>query len=952
MRIINTASGMTSLLLGRLGENERTQFVFDVADWLEEYPDATITMYFQRPHSSESYPVVISQPVNGKVTWTVADSELQETGYGKCELVAIKGETVVKGHIWKTNVLESLDGAGDAPDPWESWMTEFTRLKGDAEDAEEAAEDAAEAAAEAAEDAEAARDAAQAAAGNFQGMTAEVEALDADDEPTIEVEHSEGGLYNFKFGAVPGTTFTPAVSEQGVLSWTNDGGKTNPESVNIKGPKGDPGDPAPASAVVSAVEDWLEENVAQETGYVLDRSLQESNAAAPADIVGSYMLPISWGSEVAGYYGTNGNYNERNTFKTIYTNLIKCNEGDKFLYKGGSWINNAPCVLLYNNGTFVDSEYYNLTAGEQTVTIPNGVDSVRFQVSVANTATLPDHFVYKTSPRSLDYINYLISFLPFVDVLATADMTETTRLYRYHGSIYFYNGSEWTKFGTENGEGSIIGWSSEVAGYYGTNGNYTEKNTYKTVYTDLIDCSEGNKFLYKGGSWISSAPCVLFYNDGTITDSEYYDLSAGEQIITIPNGVNSVRFQVSVAYTETLPDYYVYKTNPKSIEYIYYLLNKNNNSITARCNAIEEKEEKDDEYNKGQIKEVTKAIDVNLTGYSYTTYTDGGYYNKNNELTWLSFSGVTCRITDKIPCYEGQQFLYIGSVAGGDAFKQVFYLHDDTIIPAAYTAANGYVILTVPSGANYVVFQSTHYTSSQSDHPFFAAQYNPFIYKRNVSPLKGIKWAVIGDSISMPSGSGFASYCDMFVTNDGMIMTNLAESGTGFSVGYGSATKYYDRIASIPQDIQFITVTGSFNDLNRGPDLGTIDDETEDTIAGCMNLFFTELLTQFPTVPMAVIMTHPWSYYHAGIEESDNYVDMLERMAYKYGIPFYSIYKKTNLRPWNESCNSAFFRNNGDGVHPNTYGFKQLYALLKPFFEEMCYQTVPLRILGKSNEIL
>lgn len=39
-----------------------------------------------------------------------------------------------------------------------------------------------------------------------------------------------------------GTTFTPSVNSQtGIISWSNDGGKTNPPSVNIKGPKGDPG---------------------------------------------------------------------------------------------------------------------------------------------------------------------------------------------------------------------------------------------------------------------------------------------------------------------------------------------------------------------------------------------------------------------------------------------------------------------------------------------------------------------------------------------------------------------------------------------------------------------------------------------------------------------------------------------------------------------------------------
>ena len=39
-----------------------------------------------------------------------------------------------------------------------------------------------------------------------------------------------------------GVTFIPNVSSDGVLSWTNDGGLTNPTPVNIKGEKGDKGD--------------------------------------------------------------------------------------------------------------------------------------------------------------------------------------------------------------------------------------------------------------------------------------------------------------------------------------------------------------------------------------------------------------------------------------------------------------------------------------------------------------------------------------------------------------------------------------------------------------------------------------------------------------------------------------------------------------------------------------
>lgn len=39
-----------------------------------------------------------------------------------------------------------------------------------------------------------------------------------------------------------GAVFTPSVSDDGTLTWTNNGGLTNPGPVNMKGPKGDSGD--------------------------------------------------------------------------------------------------------------------------------------------------------------------------------------------------------------------------------------------------------------------------------------------------------------------------------------------------------------------------------------------------------------------------------------------------------------------------------------------------------------------------------------------------------------------------------------------------------------------------------------------------------------------------------------------------------------------------------------
>ena len=64
------------------------------------------------------------------------------------------------------------------------------------------------------------------------GKVKTVNGVEPDANGNIEIEGGTGK---------DGTTFTPNVSADGTLSWTNDGGKDNPASVNIKGAKGDTG---------------------------------------------------------------------------------------------------------------------------------------------------------------------------------------------------------------------------------------------------------------------------------------------------------------------------------------------------------------------------------------------------------------------------------------------------------------------------------------------------------------------------------------------------------------------------------------------------------------------------------------------------------------------------------------------------------------------------------------
>ena len=61
----------------------------------------------------------------------------------------------------------------------------------------------------------------------------------------IRADATEQEIIVQRIKHTPGVTFTPSVSADGVISWTNDGGLENPEPVSIKGPQGEPGPEGP-----------------------------------------------------------------------------------------------------------------------------------------------------------------------------------------------------------------------------------------------------------------------------------------------------------------------------------------------------------------------------------------------------------------------------------------------------------------------------------------------------------------------------------------------------------------------------------------------------------------------------------------------------------------------------------------------------------------------------------
>ena len=130
--------------LGRMGENLATRVIFDVSEWLADWPGAALSVIMNRPEDTESYPVSgANLELDGNwLYWTITSAETAQRGRAMFELEAVENEVVVKSQMYSGMILDALDGSGDAPEPIEAWREEFIRLERQAQQAAQDAEDA------------------------------------------------------------------------------------------------------------------------------------------------------------------------------------------------------------------------------------------------------------------------------------------------------------------------------------------------------------------------------------------------------------------------------------------------------------------------------------------------------------------------------------------------------------------------------------------------------------------------------------------------------------------------------------------------------------------------------------------------------------------------------------------------------------------------------------------
>ena len=139
------ANTLSTIPLGRQGENLARQILFDVSGWESEYGPGSVELIAQRPVDETPYPVVTTRG-GDSVVWSVTAADTLYPGdSGRCELRYYVGETLAKSRIWGTYVARAMDTPSETapPEPEKGWVDQVLEAGTSAKEAAERAEEAA-----------------------------------------------------------------------------------------------------------------------------------------------------------------------------------------------------------------------------------------------------------------------------------------------------------------------------------------------------------------------------------------------------------------------------------------------------------------------------------------------------------------------------------------------------------------------------------------------------------------------------------------------------------------------------------------------------------------------------------------------------------------------------------------------------------------------------------------
>ena len=558
-----------------------------------------------------------------------------------------------------------------------------------------------------------------------------------------------------------------------------------------------------------------------------------------------------------GFMKFDGTFVSATGFDSRFTELIPCQEGDKFVWTGaGNGAYSVPTQVTSGNSAitwiFYDSSRSRVSSwsvglSTQVVTIPSGVAYVQFTGIVKTTSA--------TRPFIVGYNDVRLN---------VNDITKR-----------------------------MIQPILHVGGFLKYDDTWATGANFDTSYTGLIPCKEGDKFIYYGVAVSNTYPkpiqvtsgnaaiSWIFYDSNKTRVSSWQLGYQNPYIVEIPSGVSYVKFAGIVRSTNA--------TRPFSVWHDDYII---------------------------------KSTEIRNENVIPSTIHTNGFMKFDG--TFVSATGFDSRFTELIPCQEGDKFVWTGAgngaysvptqvTSGNSAITWIFYDSSRSRV-SSWSVGLSTQVVTIPSGVAYVQFTGIVKTTSAT-RPFSVWKDGFIISIAEGGSLlekwKGLKWVAFGDSLTEHNIRATKNYHDYINEWTGISVVNRGVGGSGYKYLYDESKAFYQRIQTqTDEDADVVTIFGSGNDLhlNNGVPiypLGDVDDTGTETVCGCINATLDWLQANRPLMPLGIISMTPWRT-NGGVPSAnqDAYVDKLEQICRKRGIPYLDLYHCSNLHP-----NSSEFKN-------------------------------------------
>ena len=431
----------------------------------------------------------------------------------------------------------------------------------------------------------------------------------------------------------------------------------------------------------------------------------------------------------------------------------------------------------------------------------------------------------------------------------------------------------------------------------------TEHSSAKYV---KIPCKTGEMYKIHTKNFYDGRAYALYSGDNDMA-TEYYSKSGTDEVtkeITIPEDVTTLVVNSEISFTAKVEKYVIINKNyyaEKKVVEIENMGNKHSQEYfySSCINLINSDNLLPDKAIRFQI------------GDKYELIYSPNYY----ALKYL------------IPVQEGETYTLLTPYA-----RAVIYDANFIVIDSKYEGADP-AVFTIPSGGVFlsVYYQNPYsitglYKGDRSNVDFISS--NVFFGK--TTSINELNWCAFGDSLTDKNTlkneeTGKRNYVDFIQWSTGLNVTNLGKGGTGYMADNGYQQSFVDRISQIPTDSNIITCFGSFNDASKAKEhIGTISDNTKDTLYGCLNLFITGVQNRCPDAIIGLITPTPWTTYNnvsGDSEFAEQYVEAIINTAKKYGLPVLDLYHTSGLRPWDSTFKEKYFRDDtgdgtAEGVHP------------------------------------